>query len=152
MNINLFIIAFFAAVVAWIPANSQVTSLHFCGERIPVPTACQADSDYELTCDDFSIQWMYLEEDMLTFVPQQYVDQLDDRLKKFRKRNVRLISRGSEIDGVLISHKDDKEIRYKIIGFGRVNQQPVLIHLSMQNEPKDNEALPEHVRQFLELK
>ena len=148
MKQGLLVILFVGISTAW----GQVQSLHFCGERIPVPAGCQADSDYELLCDDFSIQWMYLEEDMLTFVPQQYVNQLDDRLKKFRKRNVKLVSLGKEIDGYLISHKDEKVIKCKIIGYGIVNQQPVLIHLSLKNEPRDNEALPHQARQFIELR
>lgn len=152
MKHNVLIILLMGISTAWGQTSSQAQALHFCGEKIPVPSGCQADSDYELMCDDFSIQWMYLEEDMLGFVPQQYVNQLDERLKKFRKRNIKLVSLGTELEGYLVSHKNDKVIKYKIIGYGIINQQPVLIHLSLRNEPRDNDALPNEVKQFVTLR
>lgn len=152
MKQRMFFILFMCSTIVWGQEKKEVKFLHFCGEKISVPLECQAGSDYELTCEDFSLQWMYLEPDMLSFAPQQYINQMDERLKKFRKRGIKLMSLGKEIDGYLISHKDDKEIKYKIVAYGTVNNQPVLIHLSMLSEPKNNEALPVHVRQFLTLK
>lgn len=140
------------AVYAMAQSSEAVKEVLYCGYVIPVPDSCLADSDYEVACDDFVIQWMYLEPDMLSFMPKQYLDQLDERLKKFRKRNIQLVSFENEIDGYLVSHKDEKEIKYKIVAFGMINDQAVLLNLSLPQEPVSNDDLPTVAKQFVKLR
>lgn len=138
-------------VIAMAQQSQEVKEVRYCGYAISVPEGCMADSDYEVVCDDFAIQWMYLEPDMLSFMPKQYMDQLDERLKKFRKRNIQLVSFENKIDGYLVSYKDDREIKYKIIAFGTVNDQAVMLNLALPKEPINNEDLPALAKQFIRI-
>lgn len=151
MKYILIIILSLCAVFAMAQSSQAVEEVRYCGYVIPVPEGCQANSDYEVTCDDFVIQWMYLEPDMLSFMPKQYLDQLDERLKKFKKRNIQLISFEKKIDGYLVSYKDAKEMKYKIVAFGMINDQAVLLNLSLPQEPLSNDDLPTVAKQFVKL-
>ncbi len=54
--------------------KKQIDSLNYAHMKIAVPENCQAKSEYELLdCDGFSIQWLYLNEEILKTVPSQFI-------------------------------------------------------------------------------
>ena len=129
-----------------------LSKVNYCGEELAVPEGCSATSEFEITCDDFSIQWMYLEPDMLTFAPQQYMNQLDDKLKRFKKKPINLLSRGQKIEAYQITYRENREEKYKVIAFGTVDGYPVLLHISFEDIIKTNEDLPAFVKQVIAFK
>lgn len=132
--------------------STSITELSYCKETFKIPDSCSAKSKYELTCADFTIQWLYMNEKMLAFMPQQIVKQLESKLKKVKKTAIKCISLETEIDGYLITYKDGKKKKYKIIAYGIVQGQPVLINLGLTNNPTENNKLHEFVRQIIEIK
>lgn len=145
------IIVFFSGSLLAQEANFS-SEVNYCGKKLTVPEGCSATSEFEVSCDDFSMQWMYLEPDMLTFAPQQYMSQLDDKLKRFKKKPINLVSGGEEIEAYQIIYRENKEDKYKIIAFGTVNGYPVLLDISLQNVFKTDEDLPAFVRQVIAFK
>ena len=129
-----------------------LNELSYCGQIFKAPENCSSNSKYELSCDNYSIQWLYMNEQMLSYMPQQFIQQLEQKLKKTKKERIRCISFETEIEGYKISYKDGKQKKYKIIAFGNINNQPVLINLSLKENPTDNEKIPEFVQQIIKLK
>ena len=146
----LILVFFFRSLIAQDAA--QLEEVSYCGERLVVPEGCTALSEFEINCDNFSMQWMYLEPDMLTFAPQQYMGQLDEKLKRFKKKPINVVSRGEEIKAYQITYRENKQEKYKIIAFGTVNGYPVLLHISLANALKTNEDVPAFTRQIIAFK
>jgi len=132
--------------------DKKVHTVEFCGEMFEVPEGCFAETVFGLDCPDFSIKWMYLEEDMLTFAPQQYLRQLDEKLKRFKKRPITLESMGEAMEAYWISYRENKVERYRIVAFGTINNHPVLMDGSLKSEVNSNEDVPPFLRQFISVK
>lgn len=124
----------------------------YCGETFHVPENCSANSKSEVNCSDFIIQWRYMNSQMLRSMPDQFVRQLEGKLRKAKKEPVSFTSLGEQLSGYKISYKNKRDINYKLVAHGAVNGQPVMVIVSLQNNPRTNEALPEFVRKILELK
>ncbi len=147
-----FTILFFLTVLtAFGQANQQVDKLNFCKQELDVPSSCYAESQYQLQCEDYSIQWLYMNDEMLQVMPEQFVAQLSGQMKKFKKEPITCYLLDSEAKGYKISFKTDKGIAHQIIAYGTANNQPVLVQLSLNKEPKSNEDIPAVPRQIVRL-
>lgn len=147
-----FTLLFFLTVLtAFGQANEQVEKLNFCNQELDVPASCVAESPYQLQCDNYSIQWLYMNEEMLKAMPEQFVAQLSGQMKKFKKEPITCFLLDSEAKGYKISFKTDTGIAHQIIAYGTANNQPVLVQLSLDKEPKSNEDIPAVPRQIVRL-
>lgn len=131
--------------------KEKVTELTYCGQTFDVPTKCSANSQYELTCDNFTIQWLYMNEQILTVMPQQFIGQLESKLTTVKKEQIKCKSLGTELTAYKLTYKDGKREKYKIVAYGNVGGQPVLVNVGLDVEPTDNEKLPKELRQIIEL-
>lgn len=150
-HILLFIFVLFSIAAIGQDLNVE-KEFTYCGKKVIIPKDCVAELNVGLVCDQFEVQWMYLEPDMLSFLPEQYLGQLDDELKKFKKRNIHLLSLGNEIEGYMVSYKEDKELKYKLIAYGTVNDKAVLLNISLPEEPMSNADLPDYIKQFVSFR
>jgi hypothetical protein len=147
-----FTLLFFLTVLTALgQANEQVDKLNFCIQERDVPTSCVAESQYQLQCDNYSIQWLYMNEEMLQAMPEQFVAQLSGQMKKFKKESITCYLLDTEAKGYKISFKTDTGIAHQIIAYGTANNQPVLVQLSLDKEPKSNEDTPAVPRQIVRL-
>ena len=129
----------------------QIDSLSFCGNKYKAPANCKTESAYQVKCDNYSIQWLYMNDEMLKTMPDQFVSQVAARMKKFKKEAITLYLLNEEVEGYKISYKSDGKLDYQIIAYGVANGQPVLVQLLLDREPETNNDIPEFARQLIKL-
>jgi hypothetical protein len=125
--------------------------LTFCFNKYKVPNGCTAESEYQIKGDNYSMVWLYMTEQMLQSMPDQFVNQMAGQMKKFKKETITCYLLDEEVKSYKISYKKDNGIGYQLIAYGVVNGQPVLVQLSLDNEPKTNEDIPDFPRQIIRL-
>jgi len=84
-------------------------------------------------------------------LPEQFISQIETGLKDVKKVPLKVYILKKPAKGYEISFKTDDGIRYRILAYAVVNNQPVLIQLSLNNEPKTNEDIPDFPRQIMSL-
>jgi hypothetical protein len=131
--------------------TKQTDTLSFCGKTFKIPDGCKAESAYQLECDTFSIQWLYMNDAMLKTMPDRVVAQLEEQMKDFKKEPFTPYLSGTKVMGYKVSYKVNSNPVYQIIAYGVVNSQPVLLQLTQKNEPKTNASIPEFARQIVRL-
>ena len=139
------------AVISYGQTAKQIDSLSFCHNKYKAPAGCKTESEYQLQCNDYSIQWLYMNDEMLKTMPDQFVSQLAGQMQKFKKESITPLLLDKEVKGYKISFKSDNGISYQVIAYGVVNGQPVLVQLSLDKEPKTNDDIPEFARQLIKL-
>ena len=142
---------FVSSAASFGQTTNQVDSLTFCFNKYKVPAGCLAESEYQVKCDNYSIVWLYMNEQMLQSMPDQFVSQLSGQMKKFKKESIICYLLDKEVKGYKISFKNDNGTAYQLIAYGDVNGQPVLVQLSLNNEPKTNQDIPDFPRQIIRL-
>lgn len=129
-----------------------IDTVVFCYNNYKVPAECKAVSETELQCDNYSVEWFYMNEDLIETMPDQFVyEQSTNWGKKYEKQAIKCYILNTEVKGYKVSFKGEKKMVYKIIAFGTANEQPVLVQLTMNKNPETNKDLPEFVTQFLKL-
>ena len=131
--------------------SKQVDSLTFCFHKYQVPTGCAAESEYQLKCENYSMAWLYMNEQMLESMPDQFISQMAEQMKKFKKEAINCYLLDKEVKGYKISYKTDSGTGYQLIGYGNANGQPVLVQIVLDKEPKNNEDIPEFAREIIRL-
>lgn len=111
---------------------------------------CSAKSKYELLgCDGISIQWIYLNQVMLKSVPEQFIKQFSKKTKS--KEQIKLISFGSELKGFKFTYKNSKSLN-RIIVYGTVNKQPLILNIGSENELNETSDLNEFLKKIIKIK
>ena len=146
-----------AILVFTVSANAQtsksVDELSFAAKTFKTPDGCQAPSQFQLQCADYSMVWIYMDTEMLKTMPEQAINQLSTQLKDFKKGEITVFLMGEKVKGYKIAFKSQKNGKkgYQIVAYGVVNQQPLLFQLSLEKDPTKNEMLSEFTRQIVGL-
>ena len=132
-------------------AQENISKLNYAKTEIPVPENCVAKSEYEITdCNGFSAQWLFFNEEMIKQkINEQFQAQIENQIEYKKKKNIEFTSQNQKFKGAKYELKNGT---YRIIGFGRINDIPLLLNLGFQNDPKDNENLTEFEKNFINLK
>lgn len=127
-------------------------SLNFCSYKYKVPAGCNAESEYQISCNDYSMVWLYMNNDMLKAgVPEQFINSLKNQ-KDFKKAPFEVYLLKQKVKGYKISFKTaNGEMKYQICAYGTINNQPVLVQLSLLTEAKNNGQIPDFPRQIITL-
>jgi hypothetical protein len=150
---HLFTILFFLTVsTAFAQEQKQIDSLSFCSIKYKVPTDSKAESEYQVRGSNYSMQWLYMNQQMLDAnVPEQFISQMEGQMKKFKKEHISVFLLDKEVKGYKFSFKKDNGIGYQIVAYGIANGQPVLVQLSLNIDPKTNTDIPEFPRKIVKL-
>jgi hypothetical protein len=140
-----------SGAIAVAQTSNKIDTVSFCYIKYKVPTGCTAESKYQVKCDDYSMTWLYMTPQMLQSMPDQVVNQMAAQMKKFKKEAITCYLLDKEVKGYKISFKNDKGTAYQLIAYGFANEQPVLVQLSLDKEPKTNDDIPEFPRQIISL-
>ncbi|UII26589.1 hypothetical protein LVD15_25385 [Fulvivirga maritima] len=133
-------------------ASAQMSEdLTYCDMPLETPVGCNTKAS-EVTCDDYAVQWLYMNTLMLKSMPEQFISQMEDEFKKFSKQPIQASSFGYPLDGQKITYKHKGHWKYKIVAYGVVNAQPVMLNISLLNDPVNNDALPDFVQVMIQLK
>jgi hypothetical protein len=131
--------------------STKIDSLTFCSNKYKVPTNCTAESEYQINCENYSMVWLYMNEQMLQVMPDQFVNQMSGQMKKFKKEPITCYLLDKEAKGYKISFKKDSGTGYRLIAYGVTNGQPVLVQLSLDKEPKTNDDIPDFPKEIVRL-
>lgn len=140
------------SIVSFAQARKQIDSLTFCFNKYPVPSGCSAQSEYQVKCSDYSIAWIYMNNDMLKSMPEQFINQMAEQMQGFKKEPITCYLLEKEVKGYKISYTSDKNTLYQLIAYGVVNEQPVIVQFVLDWEPKTNKDIPEFARQIVRIK
>ena len=131
--------------------TDKVDSVTFCFIKYKVPIGCTAKSEYQVQCDNYSIVWLYMNEQMMQSMPDQFVNQMAGRMENFKKKSITCYLLDNPVKGYAISFKKDSGTGHQLIAYGVANGQPVLVQLSLNSEPKTNDDIPEFPRQIIRM-
>ncbi|MCX6290820.1 MAG: hypothetical protein NT126_03560 [Bacteroidetes bacterium] len=131
--------------------QKQIDSLSFCKHKYLLPAGCKAESEYQLECDEYSMQWLYMNDAMLKTMPDHVVAQLQEQMRNFTKEPITPSLLDNKVMGYKVSYRVNNVTLYQIIAYGVVNAQPVLLQLTLKKDPLTNNSLPEFVRQIVKL-
>jgi hypothetical protein len=153
MKYLLIIFIFITAISISGQAKKEVTQLSFASKEFKVPEGCKAQSQYQVQCTDYTMLWLYMNDEMLKTMPDQAVNQLSSQLKDFKKKAITAYLLGEEVKAYKISFKNENtgKTGYQIVAYGVTNGQPVLVQLSLNKEPKADDDLPEFPKQIIRL-
>ena len=117
-----------------------------------MPEGCTAQSEYQVTCDNYSMTWLYMTASMFDqHLPDQFIDQMAAQVKIIKKDSINCYLLGVAAKGCLISFKKGTGKAFQVIAYGIVNHQPVLVQLLLDKEPIKNEDIPEFPGHFIQL-
>ena len=151
MNQILTIVFVILTISTYGQIGNKIDSLRFCDLKYLAPKHCKVESEYQVQCSEYSIQWLYMNQEMLNTMPEQFVSQLCEQMKHFKKEQITPYLLDKEVKGYKISFKSGSVTTYQIIAYGIANGQPVLVQLSLANEPKSNGDIPDFARQIVKL-
>lgn len=144
---------FMAAVSVNGQTNKEVSLLKFGSQEFTVPAGCKALSEHQVQCDRYTLRWFSMNKVMLKTAPEEFVDDLSEDLKDFKKQPISVHLYGEEVKGYKISSKNEatQKTVYQIIAYGIVNNQGVLVQLMLDNEPRTNDDLPGLPKRIIKL-
>ncbi|TYC07436.1 hypothetical protein ES677_15065 [Bizionia gelidisalsuginis] len=141
------------AVNSYGQTEKRIDSLSYAHMKIAVPENCQAKSEYELLdCDGITIQWIYLTAEMLKSVPSQFITQFSEQESIKKRTEFQLESYGSELNGYKFKMKNSNGISYRLIVYGTVNNQSLLINIGTDNDIKKTSDLSEFLQKLISVK
>jgi hypothetical protein len=121
-------------------AQENISKLNYAKTEITVPENCVTKSEFEIfDCNGFSAQWMF----------EKFKAQIEKQFDYKTKKNIEFTSQNQNFNGTLYEMKNGT---YRIIGFGRVNDIPLLLNLGFEKYPKDNNSLTDFEKNFIILK
>lgn len=129
----------------------QYDSLILLNNKYKTPIGCKAKTAYQLKCDNYTIQWFYMSDGIMKMLPDTIVSQLERQKKAFNKEMINPYILDQVMKGYKISYESEGSMQYQIIAYGIVNEQPILVQLSLDNEPRNNDDIPEFARQIIKL-
>jgi len=131
--------------------SSKGDTISFCFIKYKIPAGCKASSEYQVTCNDYTVTWIYLTPQTFQTMPDQLISQMAGQMKKFKKEPVTCYLLDNQVKGYKISFKTDQGTSHQLMAYGLANEQLVLVQLSLNNEPKTNEDIPAFPRQMIRL-
>ena len=132
-------------------AQENISKLNYAKTEILVPENCIAKSENEIIdCSGFSAQWLFFNEEMMKQkINEQFQAQIEEQFEYKKKKNIEFTSQNQKFKGTKYELRNGT---YRIIGFGRINDIPLLLNLGFEKDPKDNKSLTEFEKNFINLK
>lgn len=152
MKKTLLLFFLLSPIALFAQAEKSIDSLNYAGIKIAVPENCIATSEYELlNCNGSTIQWLYLNQEMLKTVPDQFISQFSNQPNFIKKSKIALKSFGSDLQGVVFKIKNTDMDAFKIIAYGTVNGQPLLLNIGTDKEIKQTEDLSDFLQKLISV-
>ena len=131
-------------------AQEKIVNLSYANKEIAIPENCSTKSEFEIIdCNGFSAQWLYLTEEMVKKgVVEQLQFQIAQQIDFKKKKNIVFISQKQKFKGIQYELRNGT---FRIIGFGRINEMPLILNLGFQKEPKNNADLSLFEKEFFSL-
>lgn len=130
--------------------GAEIKKVQYAKTEIDVPTDYTAKDEYSIENKLFSAQWLYLTKEMVEQgVEKQIIHQFEDQLKYSKSTNVKFISNGGQFSGKKYQLKGDNKMKFRILAFGQVDGQPLVLNLGFKDDPKSNEKFDDLMKKFI---
>ena len=132
--------------------TEKIEYLNYAGNKIKVPENCTAKSEYELLeCNGTSAQWIYLNKKMLKSVPNQFIGQFEKQKSVSKKTKIKVESFENELKGYKFKIDNEGKISYRIIVYGTVNNQPLLLNIGTIENIKKTSDLNDFLKNLISI-
>ncbi|QOI96396.1 MAG: hypothetical protein HRU69_02385 [Flammeovirgaceae bacterium] len=129
---------------------SRITSVTICGNRFNVPADCSAQSPTYLKCENYDLSWLHVDDNTHDYIVQDLLLKREKE-KRYKKTEIRCLLLNTESKGFKLTATTSFEKSCILIVHGKVNDQSVIVNLSMPYEPKTTKELPKLIRQIIQL-
>ena len=121
--------------------------------EITVPADYFAKDEYSLENDNFSAQWLYLNKEMVEQgVADQISKQFEDQIKFSKATDIQFTSNNGVFNGKKYELKNNKKLKYRIIAFGTVDDQPLILNMGFKTDPESSNGSDELMKKFIQMK
>ena len=133
--------------------NSEIKKVKYARTQIDVPISYTAKEEYSIESDLFSAQWLYLTKEMVEQgVEKEIIQQFEGQLKYTKATNIAFVSNGGQFSGKKYQLKGDNKLNFRILAFGSVDGQPLVLNMGFRDDPKSDERLDDLMKKFIQLK
>jgi|SRR5436190_5585843 len=133
--------------------NAQIKKVKYAKTEIDVPSNYSASDEYSIENNLFSAQWLYLTKEMVDQgVSKQILGQFEGQIEYTKVSDVEFISNGGQLAGKKYQLKSDRKFNYRILAFGTVDGQPLVLNLGFKDDPISNEKLDGLMKRFIQFK
>lgn len=105
---------------------SAQKKVDFIGKQLLVPKGCDRVSNFEISCDNFEMSWLYMEKANIELVLFDVVKNLE-KTSKYSYKPVRLLIDSIPASGFIVSFTANHIVRFQLYAAGTVRGQSVLI-------------------------
>ncbi len=121
--------------------------------EIAVPSNYFAKDEYSIENENFSAQWLYLNNEMVEQgAADQISKQFEDQIKFSKSTTIRLISNNGLLIGKKYELKNNEKLKYKIIAFGTIDGQPLILNMGFKDDPELSKDSDELIKKFIMIK
>ena len=133
--------------------NTGIKKVKYAKTEIDVPADYNARDEYSIENNLFSAQWLYLTKEMVEQgVDKQLINQFEQQSKYFKAINVGFISNNGQFSGKEYQLKGDSKLKFRILAFGSVDGQPLVLNMGFKNKPESDETLDNLMKKFIQFK
>ena len=134
-------------------AQEKITQVNYVNHLIDIPENCTANSEFEVNCDNFSAQWLYLSEEMYNQnLHKEFINQFKSQTNAKKIGETELHSWEDRLIAEKYTITSGNILLYKVLAYGKVNNQYLLLNLTFEKDIQSNEDLPELARKIVEFK
>lgn len=132
--------------------NTSIKKVKYAKTEIEVPSNYTANDEYSIANDSFSAQWIYLSKEMVKQgIERQIINQFEGQLKYSEETAVVFISNGQQFSGKKYQLTGDHKLRFRVLAFGTVDGQPLILNLGLKDDPRSNAPLDELMKKFIQF-
>ena len=132
--------------------NTEIKKVKYARTEIDVPSDYNAKDEYSIENNAFVAQWLYLTKEMVEQgVEKQIIQQFEGQLRYSKSSNVKFVSNGGQFAGKKYQLKGDNKINFRILAFGSVDGQPLVLNLGFKDDPKSDEKLDALMKKFIQF-
>ena len=127
--------------------SEKQTSVEYAGNIIEIPKDYKSKTEYDISGNGFRATWMYFPAGInIQDISNQITTQFESQLPLTDAKDISFLSSNSEFKGkqYLLDNKS-----YVILGFGKINNQPLFLNMSFEKEPKSNNDFDELIKKFI---
>lgn len=133
--------------------STVIEKVKYAGTEIDVPPGYYAKDEYSIENKLFSAQWLYLTQEMVEQgVEKQIVQQFEAQLNYVSAANVEFISNGGQFSGKKYQLKEGSKLKYRILAFGSVDGQPLVLNMGFKRDPGSDGNPDELMKKFIRFK
>ncbi|MCK6616030.1 MAG: hypothetical protein L6Q51_00130 [Cyclobacteriaceae bacterium] len=129
---------------------SRITSVIICGKKFDVPGDCSPQSPTYLKCAGYDLSWLHVDENTHDYIAQDLLLKRQQE-KRYKKTEIQCRLLNTKSTGFKLTTRTSSEQSCIFIAHGRVNNQSVVVTLSMPYEPQSTKELPKLARQIIQL-